>query len=325
MSSPIPDPRRVVVLGAGGTIAGRADRPDDGVVYSAGELGVQELLAVLEPPPGVTLVAEQVAQLDSKDMSHAVWRQLALRCVHWLQQPDVAGVVITHGTDTLEETAFFLQSVLGPLGPVVLTCAMRPATARHPDGPQNLRDALTVATTPGAAGVTVVCAGTVHSALDVRKTHTYRLDAFGSGDAGALGYVEEGGIRLVRNWPSPPAGWAEGAMNLIAIEPVWPRVEIVGSHAGARGVLIDLLVGAGEVDGLVLAATGNGTLHADLLEAALRAREAGVAVLRATRCAQGRILPHGPSPLPDAGALGPAKARVALMLQLLAVRAGGPR
>jgi L-asparaginase len=105
------------------------------------------------------------------------------------------GVVITHGTDTLEETAFFLHSVLAPAKPVVLTCAMRPATALSPDGPQNVRDAIAVAATAGAQGVTVVCAGTVHSGVDVQKVHTYRLDAFASGDAGPIGYVEEGAVR----------------------------------------------------------------------------------------------------------------------------------
>ena len=145
-----------------------------------------------------------MAQVDSKDMSFEIWRQLALRCDHWLAQEDVGGVVITHGTDTLEETAYFLHAVLAPRKkPVVLTCAMRPATAFMPDGPQNLLDAIAVASAPGARGVVAVCAGVIHSALDVAKRHTYRLDAFSSGDAGPVGYVEEGQLRLLRDWPTP--------------------------------------------------------------------------------------------------------------------------
>ena len=142
------------------------------------------MLAAIAALASLPLVAEQVAQIDSKDMGFDIWRHLALRCAHWLAQADVAGIVITHGTDTLEETAFFLQAVLAPAKPVVLTCAMRPATALAPDGPQNVLDAVAVAAAAGARGVVVVCAGTIHGAADVAKQHTYRLDAFSSGDAG---------------------------------------------------------------------------------------------------------------------------------------------
>lgn len=311
------DGHRVVVLGTGGTIAGRAAAGADNIGYTAGQVGVAELLAGIDAPAGITLMAEQVAQVDSKDMSFELWRALALRCAHWLAQAEVVGIVITHGTDTLEESAFFLQSVLAPAKPVVLTCAMRPATALHPDGPQNVRDALAVALTPGAQGVTVVCAGRVHSAFDVQKSHTYRLDAFDSGDAGPVGYVEEAAVRCIRNWPAAPVGHAQDAMKLIATNPTWPRVEIVTSHAGASGLLVDLLMQAKAVDGLVLAATGNGTLHQELEAAALRAQAGGIAVLRATRCASGRILARPHERLPDAGALSPVKARIALMLELL--------
>jgi len=316
-NSPLPEVRRVVVLGTGGTIAGRAASSGDNIGYTAGQVGVADLLGGIEAPEGVTLVAEQVAQLDSKDMGFEIWQKLAQRCVHWLAQPDVAGVVITHGTDTLEETAFFLHSVLASAKPVVLTCAMRPATALSPDGPQNVRDAIAVAVTAGARGVTAVCAGTVHSGLDVQKVHTYSLDAFASGDAGPIGYVEEGGVRRVREWPDATPTRASKAVD--APGP-WPRVEIVMSHAGASGAIIDALLREGAeqpVRGLVLATTGNGTLHHALEAAALKAQDAGIAVLRATRCTSGRILPKPDDRLRDAGALTPVKARIALMLELL--------
>jgi L-asparaginase len=315
------DRRRIVVLGTGGTIAGRAWSTQDNIGYTAGQVGVAELLGGIEAPAGIALLAEQIAQIDSKDMSFALWRRLAQRCVHWLSEPDVAGVVITHGTDTLEETAFFLQSVLSPTKPVVLTCAMRPATALAPDGPQNLRDAIVVAATPGARGVVAVCAGAVHGAFDVRKVHTYRLDAFDSGDAGPLAYVEEGAVRVLRDWPAAHA--VALIFERMVNAPAWPRVEILMSHAEARGSVVDLLIaqrrqGAADVvQGLVLAATGNGTLHCDLEAAALRAQAAGIAVVRATRCAQGRILPGQNDALRDAGGLTPVKARIALTLDLL--------
>jgi L-asparaginase len=313
---------RVVVLGTGGTIAGRAASAGDNIGYTAAEVGVAQLLAGVDAPAGVTLAAEQVSQVDSKDMSFDIWRRLADRCAAWLAEPDVAGVVITHGTDTLEETAYFLQSVLAPDKPVVLTCAMRPATALAPDGPQNLRDAIVVAATAGARGVVAVCAGTVHAAVDVQKVHTYRLDAFDSGDAGPLGYVEEGEVRRLREWPAVDASARQRFETMLAA-PAWPRVEILVSHADARGTIVDALLLArrqGEVEpveGLVLAATGNGTLHRSLEEAALRAQADGVAVLRATRCMQGRILPRPNEKLRDAGALTPVKARIALILELL--------
>ncbi len=316
--------RRVIVLGTGGTIAGRAAVAGDNIGYKAGEVAVAELLGGIDAPPGGSLSAEQVAQVDSKDMGFEIWRTLAGRCAHWLAQPDVAGIVITHGTDTLEETAFFLQSVLAPSKPVVLTCAMRPATALAPDGPQNVRDAISVAACAGAQGVVAVCAGTVHSAFDVQKVHTYRLDAFSSADAGPVARVEEGAVRRLRNWPTSSPEAAHRIFERMADASHLPRVEILMSHAQASGSIIDSLLNeresdaAGAIRGLVLAATGNGTLHHAIEAAALRAQAAGVCVVRSTRCSEGRILPRPDAPLRDAGALTPVKARIALMLELLA-------
>jgi len=311
----------VVVLGTGGTIAGRAADAADALGYVAGQIGVRELVGQVSVP-GVALRAEQVANVDSKDMEFAIWRELAGRCSHWVAQDEVSGVVVTHGTDTLEETAFFLHSVLPLQKPVVLTCAMRPATAFAPDGPQNLRDAIVVAAAPGARGVLGVCAGAVHSGEDVRKVHTYRVNAFSSGDNGALGDVEEGRLRQLRAWPDPPAAAATSLRAVLAADAL-PRGEILTSHAGARGAMIDMLVreraagSEGAVQGLVLAGTGNGTLHHSVGEAALRALEAGIAVWRTTRCANGRVLPHAGDALPGAGPLTSVQARVAMMLALL--------
>ncbi|MFL6692283.1 MAG: asparaginase, partial [Ramlibacter sp.] len=278
-----------------------------------GEVGIADLLAGIAVPEGVHLEAEQVAQIDSKDMDFAVWRDLVQRCAHWLAQADVAGLVVTHGTDTMEETAFFLQAVLAPSRPVVLTGAMRPATSAAPDGPQNLADAIAVAASGEARGVCVVFAGTVHGPQDVQKVHSYRLDAFSSGDAGPLAHVEEGRLRVLRAWPEgSPLRRAE---DLPAPE-AWPRVEIVFSHAGASGALVDALVRDGVV-GIVVAATGNGTVHHALEAALLRAQAAGVLVRRASRCAQGRVLPHAGDRLPAAEGLSAVKARVALLLELM--------
>ena len=327
-------PAKIVVLGTGGTIAGRATSAGDNIGYTAGEVGVEQLLGPVAAfqGTGVEFVAEQVAQVDSKDMGFVLWQQLARRCAYWLEQADVAGIIITHGTDTLEETAYFLQAVLQPTKPVVLTCAMRPSTALVPDGPQNLLDAVVVASTPGAQGVVAVCAGNIHSALDVQKVHSYKVDAFSSGEAGLVGLVEEGRVRLLRPWPTVPefhmknrpVAQAESAQvaikNRVLTESAagdWPRVEIVLNYAGAGGMVVDALVAQG-VSGVVVAGTGNGTLHVDLQAALLRAMAAGVAVLRATRCVFGRVLATSADAIADAQGLSPVKARIALMLALLA-------
>ena len=306
----------IVVLGTGGTIAGSAARPDDNVGYRAATQGVGQLVAGLGAR-AQALETEQVAQLDSKDMDFAVWLRLAERVAAHLSRPEVAGIVVTHGTDTLEETAYFLHRVLAPAKPVVLTGAMRPATSLQSDGPQNLQDAVAVARTVGARGVLVAMAGTVHRGLDVRKVHPYRLDAFSSGDAGPLGRIEEGQLRQTRDWPAAePLG-----LGRLPVDPSrWPRVAIVTSGAGSAAWMVEGLRSVG-VRGIVVAATGNGTVN-DALEAALlAAQSAGVAVLRSTRCGDGRIVPGGrrsADAIPSAGALTPVQARIELLLRLMA-------
>jgi L-asparaginase len=307
--------RTLVILGTGGTIAGRAADARDSVGYRAGEVAVADLLAGIPVPTGCVLEAEQVAQVDSKDMEHALWLRLAHSLDAHLSRPEVAGVVVTHGTDTLEETAYFLHRVLAPEKPVVLTAAMRPATALLADGPQNLADALALAAAPGARGVLAVLAGKVFGASGLAKVHPYRLDAFAAGDAGPLGVMEEGALRRFRDWPQ---GEPIGVDALPADTAAWPRVEIVLSHAGAGGGLVDALCAQG-VRGLVVAGTGNGTVHRALQTALERAVAAGVAVRRVTRCTAGAVVGAPSGALPSAGALTAVQARIDLMLELLAL------
>jgi L-asparaginase len=307
----------IVILGTGGTIAGTAADPADNVGYTAAQRSVGQLIAAVPPLAGQPLEAEQVAQLDSKDMDHATWQHLAGRVAHHLARPEVAGIVITHGTDTLEETAYLLHRVLAPAKPVVLTAAMRPATALAPDGPQNLLDAVALARTPGAAGVLVAVGGQVFGAEGLRKRHPYRPDAFSAGDAGPLAWIEEGVVRQLRDWPR---GEALGLATLAGDPAGWPWVAVLPSHAGARPEAVDALVAAG-AQGLVLAATGNGSVHAALAPAIDRARAAGVTVWRCTRCAEGVLVGAAAADEP-AAALTPWQARVALLLALLAERAG---
>ncbi len=305
--------RNIVVIGTGGTIAGAASSPTDHTGYVAGQIGVAHLLQAV---PGLDALAhlrmEQLAQLDSKDMDGPTLARLAQRVADLLDDPGVDGLVITHGTDTLEESAYLLQAVLAPDKPVVLTCAMRPATALGADGPQNLADAITLAVHAGARGVLCVCAGRVHGPVEVTKVHPYRLDAFSSGDAGVLAHVEAGQVRQLRDWPAGQP--RRGA--LAALQRPWPRVAIVSSHAQAQAWELQALVAAG-VQGLVLAATGNGTVHHELQSAALQAMAQGVRVVRASRCTEGAVFACAGDAIAALPGLSPVKARIALMLDLM--------
>lgn len=310
----------VVVLGTGGTIAGTAPSPADDSAYTAAQLSIAQLLATVPELAAVPIESEQVAQVDSKDMSHSIWQALARRVAHHLTRAEVAGVVITHGTDTLEETAYFLQRVLAPAKPVVLTGAMRPATSARADGPGNLRDAVRVALESGRvgrAGVVAVMGGKVHGARQVRKSHPTRLDAFDSGEADPLGVVQGDGVWWRSSSTDPVIDTEAPLPAALACDVAqWPRVEIVVSHAGAGGAMVRALVADG-MQGLVVAATGNGTVHQALEAALLDAQAQGVTVRRSVRCGDGRVRGTSAQGLLGAGELSPVKARIELMLTLM--------
>jgi L-asparaginase len=154
----------------------------------------------------------------------------------------------------------------------------------------------------------------IHDPRDVAKVHHYRLDPFSSADAGPIGYVEEGRLRLVRDWPSGDMARARGIFEKIRASTAWPRVEIVFSHAGAMGDSVRGFEQA--IDGLVVAATGNGTIHRELMPALLEAQAKGTKVLRASRCAEGGVIAQ-PGDEIEATSLSPVKARIELLLRLL--------
>ena len=313
--------KRIVVLGMGGTVAGQADLASDNIAYTAGDLDIESIFKSI--PVGdfasYQVDTEQVAHIDSKDMSLSLLHLLSQKVHTLLCCVDIVGVVITHGTDTLEETAFFLQEVCNPSKPVVLTCAMRPATSFAPDGPQNILDALTVASCRDVAGVFVVCAGRIHLASRVQKNHPYRLDAFTSGEAGCYGFVEEGRARFLAHTYGVAAK-REGKSQKILKWPVseinWPRVEILMNFVGASGFTVNALISQG-VDGIVIAGTGNGTIHHLLQNALLKAQSLGIAIVISSRCAEGRVLPVPGQPFVDSKGLTPVKTRIALILKLV--------
>jgi L-asparaginase len=294
------------------------------VGYKAGQITVQSLLQAvpdLEQQARGPVQTQQIAQVDSKDMGWPVWRALLRACMQALEDTDTRAVVITHGTDTLEETAWLLHSLLPPGKPIVLTCAMRPATALLADGPQNLRDAVTVAASGGRCGVWVAAGGEVHSAAQVQKVHPYRLQAMRSVEGGPQALVEEGRVRwLVPDAPVPRPAWpVPGLADLLAVDEL-PWVEVVFSGALARASGVDALVAAG-VRGIVVAGTGNATVHEEMDAALQRAVGRGVLVWRGTRCAEGLpVAAGGVAGQADAdlAQLPVAKARVAMMLALAA-------
>lgn len=306
--------RTVVVLGTGGTIAGLAATSTETLAYRAAQLDVAELVAAVPTGQDTIVETEQVAQLDSKDMDFATWRRLALRVTHHLARPEVAGVVVTHGTDTLEETAWFLARVIAADKPIVLTAAMRPASALDADGPRNLAEAIDLAARADHRGVVVAMAGAVHAADAVRKAHPQRLDAFSSGDAGPLARLDGTQWQRLRDGASLPPPIRVDVLP--EKESAWPWVEIVTSDVGADGRIVGLLEGAG-VDGIVVAATGNGSTHRRLAAALGRARAGGVVVWRGTRCVEGAIVETRRDDFATAGGLSPVKARIELILYLL--------
>lgn len=306
-SSPSPC---IVVLGSGGTIAGAAASALDNVGYQAGQVGVAQLLAAVPALASHAIEAEQVAQIDSSDMHDALWQRLAQRAAHHLARPEVKGLVLTHGTDTLEETAWFLQRVLAPAKPLVLTAAMRPATSLAADGPQNLLDAVRLAEWPGARGVLVALAGRVFGAAEVQKLHSYRTDTFSAPDMGPLARMVEGEVQPLRPWPE---GTPQGVLGDLP----WPWVELLTNHAGADARAVQALAAAG-VRGLVIAGTGSGSVHEAWRAALADAEGAGVRVALASRCPGGPVLSaRRPASWRVYPGLNAVKTRIELMLELM--------
>ena len=296
------------LLATGGTIAGEADPDARPGRYRAGVRPVEALLAAV---PGLDalgpLTARQILALDSKDMTPADWLAILAATRTAVADPSCDGVVILHGTDTLEETAWFLHLTLPAGKPVVLTGAMRPADHPAADGPANLLAAVHLAASPGARdkGVLVVMNGMAFGARRVLKARCSGLDAFESAEP----------------WQ---AARADGRFS--GLEPAaLPRVDILPGYAGAPADLIDASVAAG-ARGLVLALCGHGSVPTAWLPALRAARRAGVEILRGSR-ASGRVEPDANADDSGegwltAGDLPPPKARIALMLGLAAGLSG---
>ncbi|TVO68047.1 asparaginase [Denitromonas ohlonensis] len=306
---------RLTLITTGGTIAGQAASAADTTGYTAGALDPSALIAAV---PGLTdlaqLRADALFSIDSKDMSPAHWLTLLARVRHHLAQAECDGVVITHGTDTLEETAFFLHLTTPPGKPIVLTAAMRPASALSADGPMNLYQAVAVAAHASSAnqGVLVVVNGHIFAAADIVKTDTQALDAIAAPARGPLGAAQP--VQFYHPAALTQAGCVSA--DALAGQTGLPRVDILYVAAGCDPDLLTAAIERG-AQGIVLALPGNGSLPVNWARAALAAQTLGVAVIRSTRVAHGRVAHAADAAVPAAsGALNPAKARIALMLAL---------
>jgi L-asparaginase len=313
----------VVVLATGGTIAGAAGS-DVQAAYKSGQVGVEQLLAAVPQAKKLAVLrGEQVSNIGSQDMNDEVWLKLAKRVNELTAQSDVAGVVITHGTDTIEETAYFLNLVVKSRKPVVLTAAMRPSTALSADGPLNFFNAVAVAANKDAAGrgVLVVANDWIHGAASLTKTSTTAVQTFLSPLSGLIGTVAYGSVEFYRG----PVGrhTADSEFTLTGVTQL-PRVDIIMAYENMDGALIDAAVAAG-AKGIVIAGVGNGNLTDPAVKTLAKHAKNGIVCVRSSRVTTGVI---GRNVELDDDKLGfvaalehnPQKARVLLRLALLKSR-----
>ena len=316
------DRPRVVILSTGGTIAGRGGSTLSLTEYKAGSLLGRELVeAVPEIERFARVQVEQICNVGSSNITFAHWRAIARRIdALFTDESDVAGVVITHGTSTIEETAYFLNLTVRHDRPVVLVGSQRPPTALSADGPLNLVSAVRTAACPESRGrgVLVVLNDEINAARDVTKSNTYRPETFRSGELGFLGYVDQDRVAFYRSPDKRHTVSSEFELEALG---EFPGVEIVYSSVEANTpLLIETLQKAG-VRGIVFAATGAGSLSEREKEAVKQsvARSAGTVFVRSSRVGNGRVIGRSefdPLGIVPADNLSPQKARILLMLAL---------
>lgn len=313
----------IVILATGGTIAGAAATGTQSG-YTSGAVTIDAMLAAV---PGVKEIAnvkgEQISNVGSQDMSFDIMLTLAKRINQLLAKTDVDGVVVTHGTDTMEETAFFLNLVVKSDKPVVMVGSMRPSTAVSADGPLNLYNGVGVAVDPNAKGrgVLVVMNDWIHAAHSLTKTSTTAIQTFMSPLRGVVGIASYG----KNDFYNTPV-WKHTTASEFDISNVTslPRVDIVFASADMPADLIDASVAAG-AKGIVIAGVGNGNMNKSSLEAAARAAKKGVIVVRSSRVATGTVGRNVEVNDDEMGfvasdELNPQKARILLSLALLKSR-----
>jgi len=311
---------RIVILATGGTIAGAAPSQTE-AGYQSGAVGVDILIEAVPDLKNIAEVTgEQIASIGSQDMNDEVWLKLANRVNELLSNRNVDGIAITHGTDTLEETAYFLHLVVKSDKPVVMTGSMRPSTAMSADGPLNIYNAVAIAADPRSRGrgVLVTVDDDIHSAHDVVKSHTTDVGTFSSGEPGLIGATLFGSNVWYR---SPAQIHTKDSEMSIEDVKVLPRVDIIYAHANMSPDMITSAAQNGAI-GLVIAGVGDGNMTAPALEAVKKVVARGVVVVRSSRTNGGIIRRNIEVKDDEIGTvasmeLNPAKARVLLQLALM--------
>jgi L-asparaginase len=313
---------KVVVIGTGGTIAGLAAGRTEFHEYKPGKVGIQALIDAI---PGLRNAAdvrsEQLFQVGSQSLTNDHWLKLAHRTNKLLAQDDVDGIVITHGTDTLEETAYFLNLVVRSRKPVVIVGSMRPSSAISADGPVNLYNAVLLAASPSAAGkgVLVVLNDQINGARDVTKTNTSNTDTFRNWELGFMGYMRDGVPHFYR--VSTRKNTANSEFDVSGVD-VLPQVDIVYGYVNMNGIAVDAFVKAG-AKAIIYAGVGEGTTVDSGIEPALiKARNKGVVIVRSSRVGNGMVTRSVTNRDDELGfiaadTLSPQKARVLTMLALM--------
>lgn len=313
----------IVILATGGTIAGAASSGTQ-AAYTSGAVTIDAMIAAV---PGIRDMAnikgEQISNVGSQDMSFDIMLKLAKRINELMKSSDVDGFVVTHGTDTMEETAFFLNLVVKGDKPVVMVGSMRPSTAVSADGPLNLYNAVGVAVDPNARGrgVLVVMNDWIHGAHSLTKTSTTAVQTFMSPLRGVVG-VATYGKNDFYNTPQ----WKHTSGSEFSIDGVskLPRVDIIFACADMSPDLIDASVANG-AKGIVIAGVGNGNMNKASLDAAANAVKKGVVVVRSSRVATGSVgrnveVNDDQLGFVASDELNPQKARLLLSLALLKQR-----
>jgi L-asparaginase len=278
----------IVILATGGTIAGSGSTSTTTVGYKAATVPVQAIIdAVPELKKIATVRGEQLFQIASQNMTNDHWLKLAKRVNELFQQPDVDGIVITHGTDTLEETAYFLNLVTKSAKPVVIVGAMRPSTALSADGPINLYNATLLASSKDAVGkgVLVCLNDQINAARDVTKTNTSTADTFKSPELGILGYIQ--GARVAFYRLPARKHTANTEFDLTGVDRL-PTVEIAYGFANVSRTTVDALASSG-IDGIVYAGVGDGNPSEITEQALADARSKGVLIVRSARAGNGIV------------------------------------
>ena len=310
---------RVIILATGGTIAG-AGAASDRAGYTAGKIPIDDLIGAIPTVKKIAnITGEQIASVGSQDMTIDIWKKLAVRANQIFKNNEADAIVVTHGTDTQEETGYFLDLLVASEKPVVLTGSMRPATAISADGPKNLYDAITVAIDPKSKGRGVLVSFNegIFDSREVMKLSTTKTNAFGSPNTGPIGQAYDGRVEY---YSSSAREVNVNTPFSVNADTKLPRVDIVYMYADAPADMIDLLISK-KVDGIVTAGVGNGNFNKAFTEAVKRAVAAGIIVCRASRTPSGRVVLHDEINDDELGTivsddLTPQKARILLMLGL---------